>query len=163
MNWRKLLASDAPPAVFLIRLLVGGVFLSEGIQKFLFADALGAGRFVKIGIPLPQIMGPFVGGVEIVCGVLLLLGLFTRLATIPLLVTIGVAILATKLPTLLGHPVLGFSLPKLASYGFWSTLHEGRADLSMLLCLLFLLIAGAGTYSLDTRITARSQQNPGEN
>lgn len=153
MNWRKLLVSDAPPAVFLIRLLVGGVFLSEGIQKFLFADTLGAGRFVKLGIPMPQIMGPFVGAVEIICGILLLLGLFTRLATIPLLITICVALLSTKLPTLLGHSIWGFALPKLASYGFWSTLHEGRADLSMLLCLLFLLVVGAGTRSLDARLT----------
>ena len=153
MNWRKLLTSDAPAAVLLIRLLVGGIFLSEGIQKFLFADTLGAGRFVKLGIPAPQIMGPFVGTVEIVCGTLLLLGLFTRLATIPLLITICVALLSTKLPVLLGHPVLGFSLPKLAAYGFWSTLHEGRADFSMLLCLLFLLIVGAGTRSLDARLT----------
>ena len=108
---------------------------------------------MKLGIPAPQIMGPFVGGVEIVCGTLILLGLFTRLATIPLLITICVALLSTKLPTLLGRPVLGFSLPKLASYGFWSTLHEARADLSMLLCLLFLVIVGAGTRSLDARLT----------
>ena len=160
MDWRKLLASDAPPAVFLVRLLIGGVFLSEGIQKFLFADTLGTGRFVKLGIPAPQIMGPFVGTVEIVCGMLVLLGLFTRLATIPLLITIFVALLSTKLPVLLGHPVLGFSLPKLASYGFWSMLHEGRADFSMLLCLLFLLIVGAGSRSLDARLTGtKASQN----
>ena len=161
MTWRKLLTSDAPAAVLLIRLLVGGIFLSEGLQKFLFADTLGAGRFVKLGIPAPQIMGPFVGGVEIVCGVLLLLGLCTRLAAIPLLITICVALLSTKLPTLLGHPVLGFSLPKLASYGFWSTLHEGRADLSMLFCLLFLLIVGAGTWSLDAKLTQRANSAKG--
>lgn len=153
MTWRKLLASDAPAAVFLIRLLAGGIFLSEGIQKFLFADTLGAGRFVKLGIPAPQIMGPFVGSVEIVCGTLLLLGLVTRLATIPLLITMCVALVSTKLPVLLGHSIWGFPLPKLGSYGFWSTLHEARADLSMLLCLLFLLVVGAGTRSLDARLT----------
>lgn len=161
MTWRKLLASDAPAAVFLIRLLVGGVFLSEGLQKFLFADALGAGRFAKIGIPAPQVMGPFVGSVEIVCGILLLLGLLTRLAAIPLLITICVALVTTKLPVLLGHSVLGVSLPKLASYGFWSTLHEARADLSMLFCLLFLLLVGAGIWSLDARLTG-AKANPHE-
>jgi putative oxidoreductase len=61
-------------AVLLIRILVGWVFLSEGIQKFLFPGALGVGRFVKIGIPWPQVIAPFVGVVEIVCGALLLIG-----------------------------------------------------------------------------------------
>jgi hypothetical protein len=74
----------AAKAILLIRILVGWVFLSEGIQKFLFPDALGVGRFVKIGIPWPQVMAPFVGMVEIVCGSLLLIGLITRLAAIPL-------------------------------------------------------------------------------
>jgi putative oxidoreductase len=72
-----------------------------------------------------------------------------------------VALLSTKLSVLLGHPVLGFSLPKLASYGFWSTLHEGRADFSMLLCLLFLLIVGAGTWSLDAKLIQRAHRMDG--
>ena len=87
-------------AIVLVRVLVGWVFLSEGIQKFLYPAALGVGRFAKIGIPAPQVMAPFVGGVEIVFGALILLGLFTRLATIPLLITITVAILTTKVPFL---------------------------------------------------------------
>src|SRR5207245_5303832 len=93
----------AAKAVFLIRILVGWVFLSEGIQKFLFPDALGVGRFVKIGIPWPQAMAPFVGVVEIVCGGLLLIGLITRLASIPLLIDICVALYSTKLVTLAKH------------------------------------------------------------
>ena len=71
----RVLRTSAPPATLLIRLLVGGVFLSEGIQKFLLADAQGAERFAKIGIPAPDIVGPFVGCVEILCGALLLVGL----------------------------------------------------------------------------------------
>src|ERR1039457_5048020 len=67
-------------AIILIRLMVGIVFLSEGIQKFLYPVELGAGRFVKVGIPSPELMGPFVGVTEIVCGTLILLGLFIRLA-----------------------------------------------------------------------------------
>src|SRR5579864_663718 len=90
-------ASRATKAVLLIRILVGWVFLSEGIQKFLFPAALGVGRFAKIGIPSPQIMAPFVGVVEIVCGALILIGLVTRLATIPLLIDISVALYSTKL------------------------------------------------------------------
>jgi putative oxidoreductase len=154
----KLLRTTAPPATFLVRLLVGAVFLSEGIQKFLFADAQGAGRFAKIGIPAPNIMGPFVGCVEIVCGALLLIGLLTRLAAIPLIIDISVAIVSTKVPILLGHGFLGFSLPKLANYGFWSMAHEARTDFCMLLGSLFLLVVGAGTkWSLDAGTINRAE------
>jgi uncharacterized membrane protein YphA (DoxX/SURF4 family) len=95
MNTKRLLASNAPAATLLIRTLVGAVFLSEGIQKFLFPAELGAGRFARIGIPAPEVMGPFVGGVEIVAGLLLLLGLLTRLAALVLLINISVAIIST--------------------------------------------------------------------
>jgi uncharacterized membrane protein YphA (DoxX/SURF4 family) len=125
-------------AVILIRILVGWVFVSEGVQKFLVPALLGVGRFEKIGIPSPHIMAPFVGTVEIVCGLLLLIGLFTRWATIPLLGVILVAIATTK-------------VPMVVKTGMWSMLHEARADFSMLLGLLFLLIVGAGTLSLDAR------------
>src|SRR5271165_6770936 len=95
-----LLKTNAPRATILVRLLVGGVFLSEGIQKFLFPSTLGVGRFVKIGIPVPQFFAPFVGVVEIVCGTLLIIGFITRLAAIPLLIDISVAIAMTKVPML---------------------------------------------------------------
>jgi putative oxidoreductase len=134
--------SRTSKAVLLIRILVGWVFLSEGIQKFLFPDSLGVGRFVKIGIPWPQVMAPFVGVVEIVCGSLLLLGLITRLATVPLLIDIAVALYSTKIVTL-------------AKNGFWGTLHEARTDVSMLLGLIFLLLVGAGAYSLDEWLAER--------
>src|SRR5947208_9021102 len=97
---RRSARTEGPPAVFLIRLLVGWVFVSEGIQKFLFPDALGVGRFTKIGIPAPQFFAPFVGVVEIVCGTMLILGLLTRLASLPLLIDISVAIATTKIPML---------------------------------------------------------------
>ncbi len=122
--------------ILLLRLLVGWVFLTEGIQKFLFPSALGAGRFVKIGIPAPEFTGPFVGIVEIVCGALLIVGLFTALAAVPLLVDIAVAIASTKAPMLLKQ-------------GFWVAMHEGRTDFCMLLGLLAILLLGAGTISLD--------------
>jgi putative oxidoreductase len=126
-----------------VRVLVGGVFLAEGIQKFLFPDALGVGRFAKIGIPIPQIAAPFVGIVEVVAGALLLVGLFTRLAAILLLIDISVAIATTK-------------IPMLASKGFWAAAHEARTDWSMFLGLLFLLVAGAGARSLDARLVPRA-------
>jgi putative oxidoreductase len=140
MNWRKLLASNASPAVILIRFIVGGVFLSEGVQKFLFPGDLGIGRFTKIGIPSPEIMAPFVGVVEMVGGVLLLAGFLTRLTAIPLIINMLVAITTTKIPIL-------------QKSGFWVMAHEARVDYAMLLGCVFLLIAGAGTWSLDAGLT----------
>src|SRR5262245_27526037 len=96
--FRKLLTTDAPASVVLVRLLVGAVFLSEGLQKFLFPDSLGAGRFAKIGIPYPEVMGPFVGTFEVACGALVLAGLLTRLAAVPLIIVMLVAITTTKVP-----------------------------------------------------------------
>jgi putative oxidoreductase len=146
---QRLIGTTAPPATLLIRVLVGGVFLSEGLQKFIFPTELGAGRFAVIGIPYPQAMGPFVGICEIVCGLLLILGLLTRLAAAIMLINISVAILSTKVPILLGHPIGPFSLQKLSRYGLWSFLHEARTDLSMWIGSLFLIIVGAGPRSLD--------------
>ena len=134
--YQKLLSSTAPKATVLIRLLVGWVFLSEGVQKFLFPDSLGSGRFAKIGIPTPAFTAPFVGIVEIVFGALILVGLWTRVSAIPLLIDISVAIATTRIPMLIDK-------------GFWTAAHEARTDLSMLLGLLFLLIEGAGTASID--------------
>jgi uncharacterized membrane protein YphA (DoxX/SURF4 family) len=135
-------AARTAKAILLIRILVGWVFLSEGIQKFLFPDSLGVGRFVKIGIPSPQVMAPFVGVVEIVCGPVLLIGLVTRLATVPLLIDISVAIYSTKIVTF-------------AKNRFWGTMHEARTDVSMLLGLVVLLLVGAGAWSLDAWLAER--------
>lgn len=132
----KLTHSRAGSAAILIRLLVGWVFVSEGIQKFLFPTVLGVGRFEHIGIPAPHFFAPFVGVVEILFGALIVVGLFTRLATIPLLIDMGVAIATTK-------------VPMIARQGAWSMLHEARTDFSMALGLLFLLIVGAGRLSAD--------------
>lgn len=156
----RMLATSAPAAVVLIRIIVGGVFLAEGIQKFLFPAEVGAGRFAKIGIPNAEVMGPFVGVVETVCGALILLGLLTRLATIPLIIDMLVAILSTKIPILLGYGFWGFSLRTVPYYGFWGMVHEARTDFSMLLGSLFLLIVGAGAWSLDARL-AKSKTSHG--
>jgi len=148
----RLLSSSAPAATILIRLTVGAVFLSEGIQKFLDPAALGAGRFARIGIPWPEVTGPMVGGIEILCGTLVLAGLLTRLAAAPLATTMVVAIVSTKLPILLGHGFWGFGLRQLPSYGFWAMAHHGRTDWAMLLGSLFLIWVGAGPWSLDALI-----------
>ena len=149
---KSLLATDAPPATVLVRFIVGAVFFTEGIQKFLYPGDLGVGRFAKIGIPFSQAMGPFVGGVEIVCGALVILGCLTRIAALFLLIDISVAIISTKIPILFGHSFWGFSLMKLPRYGLLAMIHEARTDLAMWFSLLFLLIVGAGKRSMDARI-----------
>jgi len=138
---RDWMATEAGAAVLLVRLLAGGVFLSEGIQKFLYPLELGTGRFIKIGIPAPDVMAPFVGVVEIVCGVLLIAGLLTRLAAVPLIVDITVAIWTTKIPILMKQ-------------GFWAMAHEARTDWCMLLGSVFLMLAGAGAWSIDAMLAA---------
>lgn len=143
------------PAIAIIRLLVGWVFFVEGILKFVMAGELGAGRFTAIGIPAPHVLAPFVGAVEIVCGALVIVGLFTRWAAILLLIDISVAIISTKIPILLGHGYWRFSLPNLKHYGFLSMLHEARTDFSMWLGLFFLLLVGAGTWSVDAMLGKR--------
>jgi len=122
--------------------MVGAVFLSEGIQKFLFPDQLGVGRFLKIGLPMPELLGSFVGTFEIVCGSLVLLGLLTRLAVVPLLVIMAVALATTKWPILLDQ-------------GFWSMAHEARTDWAMTLGSLFLLLVGGGPWSIDAWLSGR--------
>jgi putative oxidoreductase len=149
----SLFATTAPALSILIRLLVGLVFVPEGIQKLIFPDILGAGRFATIGIPYPEVMGPFVGIVEIVCGALILAGFLTRLAAIPLIIIMIVALVSTKAPILLGQDFWIFHLPKASRYGFWSMMHEARIDFCMLLASLYLLIAGAGAWSIDALIS----------
>jgi uncharacterized membrane protein YphA (DoxX/SURF4 family) len=150
---RNSLPTRASGSTILIRILVGLiVFVPEGIQKWMFPDILGAGRFAHIGIPFPGVMGPFVGAVEITCGALIVLGLFTRLATLPLIIVMIVAILSTKIPMWLGHDLWIFRTPLLARHGFWSMAHEARLDFVMLVALIYLLIEGAGRWSLDAMI-----------
>jgi uncharacterized membrane protein YphA (DoxX/SURF4 family) len=134
-----MLSTNAPAATLLIRLAVGCVFLSEGIQKFLFPADIGAGRFAKIGLPSPEMLGPLVGIFEIVCGSLVVLGLFTRFAVIPLIVIMLVAITTTKVPIF-------------SDKGFWAMAHESRTDFAMLMGSMFLLFTGAGRVSVDANL-----------
>jgi len=148
----RLFETHAPSAVVLVRAAVAIVFVSEGIQKFLYAAALGAGRFAKIGIPAPDVMGPVIGFLEIACGALVVAGLFTRIAAMLLVADMTVAILSTKLPILIGHGFWGFAAPS-GKTGLWGMLHEARTDLSMWLGCLFLFIVGGGAMSVDARLT----------
>jgi uncharacterized membrane protein YphA (DoxX/SURF4 family) len=122
---------------------------------------LGAGRFARIGIPLPDVTGPFVGTVETLCGALIVLGLFTRLAVVPIIVTMIVAIVSTKIPILLGHDLRIFHLSsEMKRTGVWSMLHEARTDLVMLLGSIWLLIEGSGRWSLDAWLSSPRTGQP---
>lgn len=134
----------------LIRMLVGTVFLSEGLQKFLLPAVYGPGRFAEIGIPAPEFFGYGVGLIEVICGVLILLGLYTRWAALPPLVIVTVALLTTKLPILLGQGYGPFTLPDVERYGFWAFLHLARTDWAMILSTLVIALAGPGPWSLDS-------------
>lgn len=139
-NGEKSGTAKTQAAILAIRLSVGGIFFLEGTKKFLFAAQWGAGRFTNIGIPMPQVMAPFVGAVEIICGLLVLVGLRASLAAIPLLIVICTAIATTKIPVLMKD-------------GFWHMEDLARTDFSMLMGLIFLLFAGSGSLSLDARLS----------
>lgn len=133
----------------IVRLMVGVVFVSEGLQKFLLPDARGPGRFAEIGFPAPEFFGFGVGTVEVTCGVLVLLGLYARWAAVPLALIMAGALITTKLPILLGHGFGPFGVRELDTYGFWAMMHAARTDWAMLLGALVLILAGAGPRSLD--------------
>ncbi len=150
----SLFTADAPPAAALIRLTVGLIFFSEGAGKFLYASQQGAGRFAKIGLPAPELLGPFVGATELFCGWLLLVGLVTRLAAWPLFCTMVVALLSSKVPILLGRGYFIFVHTFAPKAGLWAFLHESRTDLAMLAGTAFLMVVGSDRFTLDARLAA---------
>lgn len=135
------LGTQGPASLILIRLLVGGVFLSEGIQKLLFPGILGVDRFAALGFPVPGVTATAVGTIEIIAGSAVLLGLATRLAALFLLIVALVAIITTKIPILVGHGVWVFPVPDAERYGLWGFLHAWRGDIAMVIGSLYLLVA----------------------
>lgn len=138
----KISDSNADLKPLIPRLIVGLVFLSEGIQKFLFPEIVGVGRFTKIGFDNAEFLANFVASFEITCGIMLLMGLFARLASIPLLIIMATAIVTTK-------------IPKLFNEGFWTMAHDSRTDFAMTMLLIYLIIYGAGKLSIDSIIRNR--------
>jgi putative oxidoreductase len=141
----RILSTDDDRTTILIRFIVGYVFIMEGIQKFVYSDKLGVGRFIKIGIPFPEITAPFVGVCEIVFGSFILLGFLTRLSAIPQIIIMLTALATTKVTVLVEKGLLTFS-------------HDSRNDLLMLFGLIFILIKGAGAFSVDKKIIQNSQR-----
>ncbi|MFW5821627.1 MAG: DoxX family protein [Bacteroidota bacterium] len=147
--FKKIIQTSADKAVLIIRLMTGMVFLSEGIQKFIYPVMRGVGRFEKMGFPNPEFFSSFVGFFEIACGILLLIGLFTRGAAFAMLINMTAAIIITKIPIAFGESFGPFVLRELKTYGFWSMAHEMRTDFAMWLGSLFLIVKGGGKWSLD--------------
>ena len=152
-HWLRLIfKTNDSSATILIRTLVSIVFVSEGMRKLIFSGMMGSDRYTSMNIPDANIFGPFVGVIEITCGLLILLGLITRLASIPLIITMLVTILSTAMPFLLGENWWIFHVQELSHYSFWSIMHEVRANVAALFAVLYLLIRGAGKCSLDAWI-----------
>lgn len=133
----KLIRTTNIPTLY-ARLIVGLIFLAEGVQKFIFPELLGVGRFTKIGFSHPEFWAPFTGTFEMLCGILILFGFLTRIASIPLLVIMATAFVTTKIPIL-------------TEKGFWAFAHEYRTDFAMTVLLIFLLIYGGGNKSIDLK------------
>lgn len=132
--------------MILVRLIVGLIFLTDGIQKFLYPELLGTGRFIKLGFSNPEFWAYFTGTFEIICGTLIIVGLLTRLACIPLLIIMIVAFITSKLPTLMNS-------------GFWTFAHDYRTDFAMTFLLIYLLINGSGMWSVDSRISKHMRKS----
>lgn len=150
--YNRLFRTDRDRTTILIRLMVGAVFLSEGLQKFIFPAMRGTGRFIGMGFPNPEFWAGFVGVFEILCGAAILLGFVTRAAAFAMLINMTVAIVVTKLPVAFAKSFGPFNLRDMKMYGFWSMAHEMRTDFAMWLGSLFLLLKGAGRFSIDRLI-----------
>jgi putative oxidoreductase len=151
----RLINTDSSKTTIVVRLMVGSVFLSEGIQKFLFVAQRGVGRFESMGFPAPEFFSNLVGTFEILASILILTGFLIRFGALVTLCIMTVAIIVTKIPIAFGASFGPFVLRHLNTYGFWSMAHEMRTDFAMWLGSLFLIIKGGGYWSIDLILHGR--------
>lgn len=150
--FRRFFETDAAKTTIIIRIMVGSIFLSEGIQKFLYPALRGVGRFEGMGFPNPEFFGYFVGSFEVLAGLLIVFGFLTRVGSLIAIFIMSFAILTTKIPIALGESFGPFVLRDLNTYGFWSMAHEIRVDFALLLGSIFLIIKGGGHWSFDRKL-----------
>ncbi len=155
LQWLATPPTDGPNSIFLLRLMAGGVFLWEGILKFVYTNQ-GVGRFAKLGMPVPHFTAISVALLEIVGGLLLLSGFLTRFIAVPFVIEMIVAMLSTKISLYLGTSPLPLPAapPKI---GLWAVLHEVRSEYAQLLTVLFLMINGPGRWSLDALLRRETE------
>lgn len=144
--WEKITATDSRSTTILIRFMVGFIFFSEGFQKFLFPHVRGAGRFEEMGIPTPEFLSYFVATFEVICGAMILLGLLTRLAAVPIIFIMLVVIILTRLPTLVYE-------------NFWVMMYISKIDFAMLIGAIYLFIEGSGRWSVDQKLFFRQSSD----
>jgi uncharacterized membrane protein YphA (DoxX/SURF4 family) len=147
INWFSNPPVNAPWSILILRFMAGGIFFWEGILKFVYVNQ-GAGRFTKLGFPMPELTANFIATTEIIGGLFILFGLFTRFTALWFICEMIVAILSTKISLFLGTYPLPLP-PSPPTTGIWAVLHEIRADYAQLLISTFLLIEGAGKKSID--------------
>jgi putative oxidoreductase len=155
-HWFLYPPDNAPTATFLLRLMAGGVFLWEGMLKFVFANQ-GVGRFTKLGIPAPALTANFVGTLEIVGGILIIAGFLTRFIAVPFIIEMIVAMLSTKISMYFGTSPLPLP-PVPPQIGLWAVLHEIRSEYAQIMVAIFLLVAGPGRWSLDALLARREKK-----
>src|SRR5580765_6744684 len=159
MEWLWAPPLSAPRAAVLIRAMAGSVFLWEGVLNVFYTNQ-GVGRFTKLGFPLPELTAHFVGVLEIVGGILLIAGLLTRVTAIPFVIEMVVAMLSTKIALYLGTSPLPLP-PSPPQIGIWAVLHEIRSEYAQLMSVLYLMIVGPGSLSVDAIIArARAHRKP---
>jgi putative oxidoreductase len=155
IDWLLNPPTKGPRAIVLLRLMAGGVFLWEGILKFVYTNQ-GVGRFTKLGFPAPHFTATADGWLEIIGGILLLSGFLTRLIAVPFIIEMLVAIASTKIPMYLGTSPLPLP-PVPPQIGFWAVLHEVRSEYAQLMTCAFLLLVGPGRWSIDALLARRRE------
>jgi uncharacterized membrane protein YphA (DoxX/SURF4 family) len=155
IRWLNNPPLDGPRATLLLRIMAGGVFLWEGLLKFVYTNQ-GVGRFTKLGFPMPDLTAGFVAWVEIIGGLLLLAGFLSRWTAVVFVIEMVVAMLTTKIDMFLGTSPLPLP-PSPPTVGFWAVLHEIRSEYAQLLTVLFVLLAGPGPNSVDNFLAERSR------
>src|SRR5215218_4270313 len=152
IEWFSQSPTEGPSSILLLRLMAGGVFFWEGVLKFVYTNQ-GAGRFTKLGFPMPETMANFIATAEIIGGLLIIAGFLTRFLALYFIAEMIVAILSTKISLYLGISPLPLP-PAPPKMGIWAVLHEIRSDYAQILTCLFLLFEGAGRLSLDAILKA---------